>query len=45
MKKETLGMNAEMFGENGLLNAPSLLPDQVLEERAIDEEYKMIKNQ
>lgn len=45
MKKDTLGMNTDMFGENGLQNIPAPLPEQEEEEKAIDEEYKMIKNQ
>ena len=45
MKKDTLGMNTDMFGDNGLPNAPTLMPEQEEEEKAIDEEYKMIKSQ
>lgn len=45
MKKDTLGMNTEMFGSNGLPNVITMLPEQEEEDKAIEEEYKIIKNQ
>jgi len=45
MKKDTLGMSTDMFGDNGLPNISTVVPEQEEEEQAIDEEYKILKNQ
>lgn len=46
MKKDNLGMSTDMFGDNGLPNIDpnANIPEQDLEEQAIDQEYRMMKN-